>query len=138
MFRDDHDAALARIDALEAELKRARSDDADQAARIEKLEGQLELAKRKLADTEGELDQHRPRTKPRSEPSVQPRPRPGVAPVEPLELDRPAPSDRGVALVVAIILIGVVVAGALMIAFGVDGTPKHETTPAGSAQPQAR
>lgn len=59
-FRDDHDAALARAAALQAELDRARSDDSRQESRIAQLEAQLAETEARRAAAEQELARHRP------------------------------------------------------------------------------
>lgn len=59
MFRDDHEAALARIAALEAELERERAGDAAKSRRLAQLEQQLDEARRKLLATQAELVKHR-------------------------------------------------------------------------------
>ena len=110
MFRDDHEAALARIAALEAELARAREDDVAQAQRIERLEDQLAVARRKLTSTEEELDQHRPRPRSAHKPSAVRRP---VAASEPVAMHKQA-SDRGAAIAVAVLLVAIVVVGLVL------------------------
>jgi hypothetical protein len=122
VFRDDHDAALARIDALEAELARSRSDDAKQAARIEKLETQLAQAKAKLAAAEQASPAQRPKVAPRVQ---QPdwgstRVKPPAAPIagalEPPQDRRPRSGGHAAAIVVAILLLAVLAAGFLLMA----------------------
>ena len=69
MFRDDHEAALARVAALEQELARAKADATAQAQRLLATELQLADAKRKLAEAERQLEAPR-RDKPREQPPV--------------------------------------------------------------------
>jgi hypothetical protein len=47
-YRNDHDAALARIDALESELARARADDGANAARAELDRLESEIKRRRV------------------------------------------------------------------------------------------
>jgi hypothetical protein len=54
-YRDDHEAALRRVDALDAELRRARADDVEQAARIATLEAELAAAQQRAAEAEAQL-----------------------------------------------------------------------------------
>lgn len=53
-YRNDHDAALARIDALESELSRARAGDGATAARAElaRLEDEIKRRRIELHETE--------------------------------------------------------------------------------------
>ena len=60
MFRDDHEAALARLQAVEAELANEKSKDVKQEQRLASLEAELRAAKAKLHETETELAKHRP------------------------------------------------------------------------------
>jgi hypothetical protein len=62
-YRNDHDAALSRIDALEAELERARSDDGATAARAElaRLEGEVRRAREARDKLLDELEDAAPR-----------------------------------------------------------------------------
>ena len=48
-FRDDHEAALQRADALERDLEEERAKDQSNAARIAKLEGELAAVKTQVA-----------------------------------------------------------------------------------------
>ena len=59
-YRDDHEAALARMDALTAELARARTDDVQQEARIAALEAELAEERDKAARAQAALDELRP------------------------------------------------------------------------------
>jgi hypothetical protein len=60
VFRDDHEAAVARLAALEDELKRERDKDIQQEGRIAQLEAQLAAGREKLRETEAELAKYRP------------------------------------------------------------------------------
>jgi hypothetical protein len=113
MFRDDHEAALARIAALEEELARKRQEDVVEAVNLERLERQLDEAKRKLAQTEEELDQYRPRPRPKRRIESAPK-HEFVAASEPLSIEKP-PSDRTGVIIVAVLLIGIVVVGLVLI-----------------------
>jgi hypothetical protein len=64
MYRSDHDAALARIAALEADLARERSDDAAREGKLAKLEAALARERIELARVEAELAKLRPKPKP--------------------------------------------------------------------------
>ena len=77
MFRDDHEAALARIAALEADLKRERSEDADRARKLARIEATLAKERAELARAEAELAKLRP-AKPKPAP-VRPAPVPAPA-----------------------------------------------------------
>ena len=57
-YRNDHDAALARIDALESELARARADDGATAARAEldRLEAEIKRRRAERDRLERELE----------------------------------------------------------------------------------
>jgi hypothetical protein len=61
-YRNDHDAALARIDALESELARARADDGATAARTEldRLEGEIKRRRAERDRLELEIDNATP------------------------------------------------------------------------------
>jgi len=71
MFRDDHEAALARVNALEAELARERSNDAAREHKLAQLEATLAKERARLASAEAELARHRPAPAKRPEPSVE-------------------------------------------------------------------
>ena len=60
-LRDDHDAALARADALQAELDREREAQTAQSDRIAKLERELAEAREKLERAEETLGDLRPK-----------------------------------------------------------------------------
>ena len=60
-LRDDHDAALARADALQAELDRERAEHADQTERIAELERELAAARQRLERAEEALGDIKPR-----------------------------------------------------------------------------
>ena len=72
MYRSDHDAALARIAALEADLARDRTDDAAREGKLAKLEATLAKERIELARVEAELAKLRP-----------PKPRPAPVPESP-------------------------------------------------------
>ncbi len=112
MFRDDHEAALARIAALEEELARKRQEDVVEAVNVERLERQLGDAKRKLAQTEEELEQYRPRPKPKRRADSAPK-RDFVAATEPLSIEKPT-SGRGGAIFVAVLLVAIVAVGLVL------------------------
>lgn len=78
MYRDDHDAALARIAALEADLARERSDDAARETKLAKLEAALVKERAELARLEAEVQRLRP-AKPRP-PAPERPPEPGPPP----------------------------------------------------------
>ena len=61
-YRNDHDAALARIDALESELARARADDGANAARAEldRLEDEIKRRRGERDRLEREIEHARP------------------------------------------------------------------------------
>ena len=75
MYRDDHDAALARVTALSDELDREHAANTKRDARIRELTSALDEANRELARTKGELTRLRPPTRP----AVAPAPYPAVA-----------------------------------------------------------
>jgi hypothetical protein len=121
-FRDDHDAALARITALEQALARERADDDSQRARIAALEAELRAARAELERAAAELDQLRPPADPprAAEPSV-----PGAPPV-PAE-PRPAVGAVGQAW---LWVIGVLAAfGALAVGITMCGEGREATAP---------
>jgi hypothetical protein len=60
-LRDDHDAALARADALQAELDRERAAHAEQSERIGELERELAAARARLERAEEALGDIKPR-----------------------------------------------------------------------------
>ncbi len=78
MYRDDHDAALARVTALSEELDREHAANTKRDARIRELTSALDDANVELARTKGELTRLRP---PPARPYVTPRP--AVAPSPP-------------------------------------------------------
>ena len=96
VLRDDHDAALARADALQTELDRERSAHAEQSERIQKLEAELREARTRLERAEETLG--------------------GIKPRKPLDVDRapPQPEDPsakiGLALVAIVAVIGIGIA----------------------------
>jgi hypothetical protein len=108
VFRDDHEAALARLQALEEELARERAKDVKQEQRLDSLEAQLAAAKEKLRQTEAELAIHKPPEPPRRESRLRP-----PAGSEPYP-NPPLPPGRGAAIAAATLLIGVVVIGLVM------------------------
>jgi hypothetical protein len=61
-YRNDHDAALARIDALESELARARADDGANAARAEldRLESEIKRRRAERDRLEREVEDAKP------------------------------------------------------------------------------
>ncbi len=120
-FRDDHEAALARIEALEAELARERKDDFDEAVKVERLVRELAAARTKLRETEEELDQHRPRPRPKRSPEQSAPRRTFVALTEPVEMKKPSGMGAG-AIAVGVFLIAIVAVGLILIALDV-GTP---------------
>jgi hypothetical protein len=68
VFRDDHEAALARVTALQAELAREQADDADREQRLAALTAELAEAKSKLQRVESELASYKPAPSPAPEP----------------------------------------------------------------------
>lgn len=68
-LREDHDAALARADALEAELQRERAKDAEQDQRVAELEAELAAARDRLAKAEQQLRSIKP-NKPKPPPAA--------------------------------------------------------------------
>jgi hypothetical protein len=77
MYRSDHDAALARIAALEADLARERSDDAAREDKLAKLEAALAKERAELSRAEAELAKLRP---PKPEPEPEPEPQDVMGP----------------------------------------------------------
>lgn len=59
-YRDDLEAALARVRSLEQALDAERRDDAAQAARIAELEAELAAARERLIAAEAKLAEHEP------------------------------------------------------------------------------
>ncbi|HEY5921945.1 MAG TPA: hypothetical protein VIV11_09760 [Kofleriaceae bacterium] len=110
MFRDDHEAALARIAVLEAELKREREEDAAESARVARLEHELEVAKVKLRDAGVPVDRPKPAAKPTTKPTKR-----AVVATEPVKLNKPT-SGKGAEILVAGILIAVLVVGFVLMA----------------------
>lgn len=125
MFRDDHEAALARISALEAELERER---AAKSQRLAELEQQLDEARRKLLATEAELVKRRlepvfeqffARSSPKggSTASVKEGPPKGGSTAVARELpDSPKRSGINAGAIVVVVLLVVAVAVGLLIA----------------------
>ena len=62
--RDDHDAAIARADALQRELDHERASDGEQKARLEQAEKELASAKERLSSAEAELQRARREARP--------------------------------------------------------------------------
>lgn len=132
-YRDDHEAALARIDALEDELSRERAGDFAQEQRIAQLEAQLARAKEQVRQAE---DVGFRLEKPRVEkPPVSTRPRQRAVPVEIEDPAARAPGDRGVAIFVSVLLLAIVAVGLVLIA--TTHTPQPAaSSPAGQAPPR--
>jgi hypothetical protein len=67
-YRNDHDAAIARIDALEAELSRARDDHGADAARAEldRLEAEIRRARDQRDRLQREIEDATPKPKRRA------------------------------------------------------------------------
>lgn len=63
-FRDDHDAALARVDALDAELERTKAERDRATGERDDLREQVERLERERAELQAQLAKHAP--KPRS------------------------------------------------------------------------
>ncbi|HKE14819.1 MAG TPA: hypothetical protein VKB80_08155 [Kofleriaceae bacterium] len=63
-LRDDHDAAIARADALQRELDRERASDGEQQERLEQAEKELASARERLASAEAELQRARREARP--------------------------------------------------------------------------
>ena len=59
-LRDDHDAALARADALATGLERERASQAEQAGRLAMLQAELVAARTRLTRAEDELGKLKP------------------------------------------------------------------------------
>jgi hypothetical protein len=100
--RDDHDAALARADALQAELDRERASHAEQGDRIAALERELREARNRLEKAEATLGDIKPK-------------KPAPSPVF---TDEPPPQehDEGTAkigLVIGVIVMGIIAALAM-------------------------
>jgi hypothetical protein len=127
-YRDDHEAALARIDALEDELSRERAGDFAQEQRIAQLEAQLARAKEQVRQAEDagfRLEK----------PPVSTRPRQRAVPVEIEDPAPRAPGDRGVAIFVSVLLLAIVAVGLVLIA--TTHTPQPAaSSPAGQAPPR--
>jgi hypothetical protein len=73
-LRDDHDAAIARADALQRELDQERASDSAQAERLGHAEKELAAARERLVRAEAELERARREARPRpaSAPSSSP------------------------------------------------------------------
>lgn len=69
-FRDDHDAALARVDALDAELARTKAERDTAIAERDELRTKLETLSRERDELREELEKAKP--KPRPKPAKQP------------------------------------------------------------------
>jgi hypothetical protein len=78
-YRDDHEAALARVNALEEELARERTDEAERDARLSALEAELRGAREKLAAAEVQLEELKPPARPAAKPAPAPAPAPARA-----------------------------------------------------------
>ena len=117
-FRDDHDAALARADALERELARERAGDVHREARVQRLEAEVSAARQRLEAAEAELEQLRARS-----------PKPAVAPAPtkaPATWPRSVGKPDGLA---PVLTFAVVIVGIALIAFGglvCKGPPEHK------------
>jgi hypothetical protein len=124
VFRDDHDAALARLKAVEDELARERDKDVKQESRLASLEAQLAAAKEKLRATEAELAKHKP-----------PEPRSQSKPAE--SSVTPRPPGRGAAIAAGMVLVLIVIVGIAMMRRGrQDHTaPSAGRAPAAQATP---
>jgi len=110
-YRDDHDAALARIESLEHELAAARDDDTEQAEKIRELERALGEARVQRERAERELA------------ALKPPPRPKEVAVPAPEAPAPTHESRssvGPAVLVAL-LIAALGIGALL-SFGRKGS----------------
>lgn len=79
-YRDDHEAALARVDALQQELEREQGDDAERDRRIAELERELGEARKKLERAEQVLADVKRET-------PEPEPKPELASSEPTQSD---------------------------------------------------
>jgi len=119
-YRDDHDAALERVTALETELDRARADDVDQAAKIAQLSRDLEAARAERARVEDELARLRP-------PPAR----------------EPAPASASVAAsahtndpAMRFAILGVVVAGIILVIIAMSSQPSSSAD--GSREPAMR
>jgi len=113
-LRDDHEAAIARADALQAELDRERARDREQDAEVARLEAELTAARERLARAEEALAKLRPRRAPEPPPRRAPEPPPHRAtavaaadrepPPKELGLPRPAMVAVGGVFVICILL----------------------------------
>jgi len=136
MFRDDHEAALARIQALEAELARERAEDAEQTARIAELEHQLDKARVKLRSVGADVEDKRQQPNPKPAVMLPARP---VATALPLPRKNAVPGDgRTAAIIVGVLLVAIVVVGLVMISVGAGTAAKSQQADSRQAQPAAQ
>ena len=105
-FRDDHDAAISRIAALEHELEEARAEAREQS---ERERGRIAMLEREIADLRrGEPPPPRRARPPSTPPVVK------AAPAQPIdELATRGPAVSGFALVGLLMLVGAII-GAIM------------------------
>jgi hypothetical protein len=111
VFRSDHEAALARLQALEEELARERDKDVKQEARLAALEAQLATAKDQLRETAAELALHKP-PPPKSESKLK------LPAGSERTGDVPRPPGRGAAIAAVTALTAVTLIGFLMMKRG--------------------
>jgi hypothetical protein len=109
--RDDHDAALNRADALQAELDRERTAHAQQGDRIGQLERELREARTRLERAESTLGDLKPR-KP-------------VEPTPPPPAPDATPTGGGSIVVLGVGIVLLIVAFGVCVARKKDGTEYH-------------
>ncbi len=119
-MRNDHDAALARVKALEDELARERADDHRRDERMAALDAELRSARQLLEAAARELAELRPPAP--ASPPVRP---PALAPV-------PAP-DPGRAWIIAVGIVGVIIV--LLVLVSVRSRSPSRSGPAVSKAP---
>ena len=124
-LRDDHEAAIARADALERELEQERAKDREETQRVERLEADVAAARERITRAESELAALRAKRKP--EPAAPP-----VRPVRPVRPD-PAPiaphERKGSPVGMLVFGIGVIVTFVLVFAIASRGRDDADEGP---------
>ena len=111
-YRDDLEAALARVKSLERELDEQRADDAEQAAKVAELKAQLAAAQEELARTEAFKRPPDAKRLPRQREV----PRAKATFKGPVETPAPSGPRKGLSGAMKAILVGVGVVGVLSLA----------------------